>query len=91
MQTEHGKEKVSVTVTYVGRDDFVAEVAASEPLQAIKGKAMKKFELNPGDEDRYVLQFNGVDMQDATKVGTLGAVVVLKLMLKEEPAKGCSQ
>lgn len=88
MQENRSNEKVAVSVTYVGKEDFVAQVPATEALQAIKVQAMKHFELNPGDESRYVLQFNGVDVNDSTKVGTIGASVTLKLMLAEEPAKG---
>jgi hypothetical protein len=85
---EESKSKVAVTVTYVGKKDFVDEVPGSEELQAIKVRAMNAFELNAGDAHRYVLEFNGADVSDKTKVGKLGTVVVLKLVLAEEVAKG---
>jgi hypothetical protein len=86
---EHEKQKVSVTVQYVGKNDYVdPDVPGSQDLQAIKVHAMKVFELNPGDASRYVLQFNGADVSDKTKIGQLGTVVVLKLVLAEEVAKG---
>lgn len=86
---EHEKQKVSVTVQYVGKNDYVdPDVPGSQELQAIKVHAMKVFELNTGDASRYVLQFNGADVSDKTKVGQLGTVVVLKLVLAEEVAKG---
>ncbi len=85
---EHESKKVAVTVQYVGKDDFVAEVPAREALQAIKVQALKHFGLNAGDAGRYVLQFNNVDVNEHTKVGALGETVVLKLVLAEEVAKG---
>lgn len=85
---EDESKKVAVTVQYVGKDDFVIEVPGSEALQAIKVRSLKHFGLNAGDAGRYVLQFNNVDMDEHTKVGTLGKTVVLKLMLAEEVAKG---
>lgn len=86
---EHEKQKVSVTVQYVGNNDFVdPDAPGSEELQAIKVRAMKAFGLNPGDADRYVLQFNGADVSEKTKVEKFGTVVVLKLTLADEVPKG---
>lgn len=84
----HDGAVVQVTVTYVGKEDFKADVPGSEVLRAIKVRAMQHWGLNPGDQGRYVLQVGGADVAESTKVGELGKVVVLKLMLAEEPAKG---
>jgi hypothetical protein len=81
-------DKVSVTVQYAGKQDFAESVPASEELQAIKVRAMKAFELNAGDASRYVLQFNGADVKEHTKVGALGNTVALTLALADEVAKG---
>ncbi len=81
-------DKVSVTVKYAGKNDFMELISASEELQAIKVQAIKAFELNAGDASRYVLQLNGGDVKEHVKVGTLGATVVLTLALFDEVAKG---
>ena len=69
----------------IGKIKTIEDFLANDRVFAY---AMKAFGLNPGDEGRYVLQFNGADVSDKTKVGKLGTVVVLKLALADEVAKG---
>jgi hypothetical protein len=81
-------EKVNVTVKYVGNQDFTDAVPASAPAQTVKIHALKQFELEPSSADKYVLQFNGVDVDDKAKVGTFGSAPVFTLVLKEDVVKG---
>lgn len=83
------ESKVLVTVQYLGQDDFVEEVAARAALQSIKVRAMKKFELDPGAANEYVLQYGTADLKDQSHIGDLGgAAVTLRLVLKEDVTKG---
>lgn len=83
------ESKVSVTVQYVGQDDFVEEVAAQAAVHAIKVRAMKKFELDPGAAEEYVLQYGTADLKDHSHIGDLGVeAVTLRLVLKEDVTKG---
>lgn len=84
----HAK-RVTVTVQYVGHDDFVETFQANVPVKAIKLAAMRKFGLEPSAADQYVLQFDGADLSDDKHVGELGMTAVkLTLSLKHDVPKG---
>lgn len=81
--------QVTVTVRYVGKDDFHGEFPAATVFQSIKVHAMKYFELDPSAAENYVLQFNSADLSDQGHLGDLGpGPITLTLMLKEEVSKG---
>lgn len=83
------KDKVLVTVEYVGKVDFTEEAPTEAVLQSIKARAMKQFELDPGSADLYILQYNGADLDDHSHIGDLQKnPVVLKLVLADEVPKG---
>lgn len=90
MSEKHPPEKVHVTVTYTGKNDFRETVPPSTTFGTIKVTAMKDgFGLDPAAADEYVLQFDNTDMADAQPVGSLDREdVKLRLMLKSEPHKG---
>ena len=82
-------ETVTVTVQYVGKNDFVEVVPPREDLTAVKVRAMKAFELDPSQAHQYVLQFGGADLPDHKKLSDFGlATLALTLTLKAEVAKG---
>lgn len=82
-------EKIEVTVTYVGKHPWTEAVPPNQPLQAIKVHAMNYFELEAGQQARYVLQYSGADQDGTRKVGDFGVQkVILTLTLVEEPNKG---
>jgi hypothetical protein len=80
---------ITVTVTYVGVEPFVEEVHGNPTLEHVKRAAMKKFELEQSAAAKYVLQFQGTDLDDKTHVETFGqTTLTLVLALKQEPVKG---
>lgn len=82
------EKKVNVTVEYVGNEDYTDIVPPEMALQAIKVHAINKFELDPTSEEKYILQYNSIDMKDTTKIGDIGDNITLILMLKKEVEKG---
>lgn len=83
------KNEITVKVTYVGNDDFTNNFPGSVILHSIKVRAMKSFELDEGSADKYVLQLNGIDVDDKSHLESLGTgEIVFTLMLKEEVTKG---
>jgi hypothetical protein len=83
------KNEIAIKVTYVGHDDFTNDFPKSVILHSIKIRAMKSFELEEGSADKYVLQLNGIDMDDKSHLESLGTdEIVFTLMLKEEVTKG---
>lgn len=82
-------QTISITVQYVGVDDFKEDVHGDPVFQAIKLKALDKFELEKSAADKYVLQFNGADLLDTAHVSSLNLPsFTLVLMRKKEPEKG---
>ncbi len=81
--------KIDVIVKYVGKNDFTDRVPAEMVLQAVKVHAMKFFELDAGSVNKYVLQYNGADTNEAKHVGDFGAnPATFTLMLTSEVNKG---
>ncbi len=80
---------VTVTVQYVGKDDFTDEFPHDAALQSVKVRAMNAFGLDPSASDEYVLQLNGADLADHSHLGDAnGDVVILRLVLKDDVPKG---
>lgn len=83
------EKKVTVTVAYTGQDEYVESFAPEVPIGTIKHKAMHEFKIEESAADKYVLQLNGTNLDDKTKIGDLGKHDVnLDLMLKEPQQKG---
>jgi len=83
------KEKIDVTVTYVGHEPFTDLVPPNTSLQSVKVHAMKSFNLEPDASDKYVLQYDGADVADNRHVGDFNKEnVVLTLTLKQDVNKG---
>ena len=82
-------EKIQVVVSYVGKADFTDEFPATADIQSIKVRAMRQFDLDPASADQYVLQFNGGDIADHGKIGSLGVPPIrLELTLRQDVPKG---
>jgi hypothetical protein len=80
---------ISITVQYVGADDFVEDVHGDPVFKVVKLKALDKFELEKSAADMYVLQYGGTDVSDTAHVSSLGLPsFTLVLMRKKEPEKG---
>ncbi len=84
------KEKIKVIIEYVGESDWQDDVPPDSPLSVLKIHALKHFEIEAGQKDKYVLQYHDVDIADEhKKVGTFNVNPLrLKLTLKEETPKG---
>lgn len=83
------KNEITIKVTYVGHDDFTDNFPGAVILHSIKIRAMKSFELDEDSADKYVLQLNGIDMDDKSHLKSLGTdEIAFTLMLKEEVTKG---
>ncbi len=82
-------DKVDVIVKYVGKSDFSDNVPAEMVLQALKVHALKYFQLDPGSADKYVLQYDGADVNQNKHVGDFAVnPVTFTLMLAKEVNKG---
>lgn len=82
-------KKITVVVSYTGHDDYQDQFSPETPVGTIKRKAMHQFGIEESAADKYVIQFNGVNIDDSTKIGTLGGPVVkLILLLKQPQEKG---
>lgn len=80
---------VLVTVTYVGKGLWVERVLGETPLFLLKENAMRFFELELAQEDKYVLQHAGADLSDEAEIDFFEEKeITLTLTLKEEPNKG---
>lgn len=80
---------VLVTVKYVGKNDYTDEVRGDPVFSAIMLKAMHSFDLEASAADKYVLQYEGRDLDGKAHVSSLEQnTIVLTLTLKEEPVKG---
>ena len=81
--------KIFVKVAYTGHDDYEAELPREDTIGTVKLKAMNEFEIEPSAADKYVLQHDGVNIEDKVKIGTLGRrEVKLVLLLKKPQEKG---
>ena len=82
-------KKINVVVEYVGQNNFSEEIPPETSIQAVKVRAMHFFQLDPGSAGKYVLQYNGSDIEESRHVGDFGtSTVVLTLTLKNEVNKG---
>lgn len=82
-------KKVHVTVCYTGHDEYVESFAPEVPVGTVKHKAMHEFSIEPSAADKYVLQFDGVNLDDKTKLSELGKrEVKFVLLLKKPQEKG---
>lgn len=83
------KHPIHVTVEYTGKKPFREEVAGNPTFGEVKLQAMKHFELDPSSAGKYVLQYEGTDLDDNRHLEALGKEKVdLQLTLNHEPAKG---
>ncbi|MFN7138212.1 MAG: hypothetical protein ACK4UN_02615 [Limisphaerales bacterium] len=82
-------KKIVVSVAYTGKDEYAENFASEVPVGTVKRKAMHQFEIEASAAERYVLQLNGVNIDDKTKIGDLGgADIKLTLLLKKPQEKG---
>jgi hypothetical protein len=80
---------INVTVNYTGNEPFREQVRGNPPFHQIKMAAMRAFGLEPAAAGKYVLQYDGTDLDDKRHIDSLGKEnVTLVLTLKEEPVKG---
>ena len=83
------EKKVKVSVAYTGHDVYQDDFSSEVPVGTIKRKAMHKFCIEESAADKYVLQFNGTNLDDKTKIGELDKrEVKLTLLLKKPQEKG---
>ena len=88
-ETNVSNIKIDIIVKYVGKTDFTDKVPAEMVLKAVKMQAMKFFELDPGSANKYVIQYNGADVNETKHVGDFGTnPVTFTLMLAKEVNKG---
>lgn len=86
---EKKEKRITVIVAYTGHDEFKDEFAPETPVGTVKRKAMHQFGIEASAADNYALQFNGVNLEDKTKIGELGKEEVkLVLHLKKPQPKG---
>jgi len=82
-------KKLTVIVSYTGQDDYQDDFSPETPVGTVKSKAMHQFGIEPSAADKYVIKFNGVNIPETTKIGTLGGPVIkLVLLLKKPQEKG---
>jgi hypothetical protein len=80
---------IKVTVSYTGQDPFEHKFTPETTVGTVKVKAMELFKLEKGAADKYALQYDGVSLDDATKIGKFGKCELpLVLMLKKPQEKG---
>lgn len=80
---------ILVRVTYVGKSTWVERVLGETPLYLLKENAMRFFELELAQHEKYVLQHGGADMADDAEVDLFEEdEVTFNLTLKHEPNKG---
>ena len=83
------KKAISVTIEYTGHAPYHDDVHGNPVIKAIKLAAMKAFGLEPSAADKYVLQYEGTDLDDTKHIQSLGkSDIKLALTLKHEPTKG---
>jgi len=83
------EKKISVEVAYTGQDPYKDTFAPEVPLGTVKRKAMHQFGLEESSADKYILQFDGANLDDKATVGSLGKPEVrLTLTLKKPQEKG---
>jgi hypothetical protein len=81
-------KKIHVDVSYTGHDDYTGEFSPEVPVGTVKRKALKEFGIEESAADQYVLQYDGVTVDDK-KIGDLGShEVKLVLLLKKPQQKG---
>jgi hypothetical protein len=81
--------KIFVKVAYTGHDEYEAELPREDTIGMVKLKAMKAFEIELSAADKYVIQHDGVNLEDKVKLGTLGRrEAKLVLLLKKPQEKG---
>lgn len=82
-------DKFRITVLYVGKEPFEETLHGDPTFGGVKVEAMTVFDLEPASAEKYVLQFEGTDLDDAKHVSTLGQKkLTLTLTLAKEPVKG---
>ena len=80
---------VNLTIEYTGKEPFREEVRDNPTFGEIKLQAMKHFDLEVSTGSKYVLQYEGSDLDDNRHVDSLEKEkVVLQLTLTKEPVKG---
>ena len=83
------EKKIKVEVAYTGHDEYADEFPSGMPVGTIKRKAMHAFGIEESAADQYILQFDGVNLDDKQKIGDLGNQdVKLVLLLKKPQEKG---
>jgi hypothetical protein len=83
------EKKITVTVQYVGKNDFHESFEEQTTIGHVKRKAMHAFDLEESSANKYALQLNGTDLVDGATLSTLHkASVTLQLVLIGEVAKG---
>ena len=80
---------VEVKVDYTGHEHFSGKFTPETLAGLVKTDAMAKFELEPSSADKYVLQHNGVNVDDGTAIGNYDKHdIKFTLALKEPQQKG---
>jgi hypothetical protein len=80
---------VKVRVDYTGHDHFSGEFSPETLAGAVKVTAMPTFGLEPSAADKYVLQHDGVNVDDSTPIGAFDKHnVKFDLVLKKPQEKG---
>lgn len=83
------ERKVDLTVDYTGAKPFHEIIHDNPTFHHIKHQALKAFGLEPAAGNKYVLQYEGTDVDEKRHIDSLDKQkVVLLLMLKDEPVKG---
>jgi len=80
---------IHLTVNYTGKEPFREAVHDNPTFHELKLMAMRAFGLELPAAAKYVLQYNGTDLDDQRHIESLDEKhVVLQLTLKHEPVKG---
>lgn len=70
--TPSSRERLPVTVVFLGRDDFHTDLPEIATLRQLKLLALVHFGLEPEAADRYVLRNHGTNCSDEQSLAILG-------------------
>jgi hypothetical protein len=86
---EKSERKVEVEVAYTGHDEYKGAFEPEATIGTIKDKALHHFHIEESAADKYVLEHNGVHLDDKLEIGSFKRhEVKLVLLLKKPQEKG---
>lgn len=86
---EKHEKRVEVEVAYTGHHEYKEVCPPETSIGTIERKALRHFHIEESAADKYVLQHDGVNLDDNTEIGSFGKhEVKLVLVLKKPQEKG---